>query len=144
MASKIEKEIQYLLGFVGENERNLFERMYSDGISAIPNKKHALQQIERTLLNRTIQAERNSKEKESLKEANQELSEKNEELRKKVRELEDKLADCSTPANYTLDESDYDKLLFLQALENAGVDNWDGYEFVVDDFDRMKRKRIGI
>lgn len=139
MASKIEKEIQYLLGFVGENERNLFERMYPDGISAIPNKKHALQQIERTLLNRTIQAERNSKEKESLKEANQELSEKNEELRKKVRELEDKLADCPTPANYTLDESDYDNLLFYEALQRAGVDNWDGYGFAVEYFQEMKK-----
>jgi hypothetical protein len=39
-------------------------------------------------------------------------------------------------AEVTITQEEYDALLrdsrFLQALENAGVDNWEGYEFAFE------------
>lgn len=42
-------------------------------------------------------------------------------------------------AEVTITREEYDALLndsnFLRALEAAGVDNWEGYSFAMEDFD---------
>ena len=42
----------------------------------------------------------------------------------------------------TITKEEYEKLkddsLFLQALQGAGVDNWDGYEYAQDSYNEMK------
>lgn len=42
-------------------------------------------------------------------------------------------------AEVTITREEYDNLLrdseILQALENAGVDNWEGYEFAMEDIE---------
>ena len=41
----------------------------------------------------------------------------------------------------TITEEEYEELLadkaFLDCLRNAGVDNWDGYDFAVEEFHNM-------
>lgn len=41
-------------------------------------------------------------------------------------------------ATITISQADYDELVsdqrFLQCLRNAGVDNWDGYDFAQEEF----------
>ena len=41
-----------------------------------------------------------------------------------------------TETEITITKAEYDKLIqdqkFLAALEGAGVDNWDGYEYALD------------
>lgn len=40
--------------------------------------------------------------------------------------------------------SDNDELLFLAALEAAGVDNWDGYDYALEIYEEMKKKADNI
>lgn len=42
----------------------------------------------------------------------------------------------------TISKEEYDELLesqrFLECLEHAGVDNWDGYEFAQEEYNSQK------
>lgn len=51
--------------------------------------------------------------------------------------LENAMPDTSSPETITINKAHYDQLISdsekLAALERAGVDNWDGYDFAMDD-----------
>ncbi len=48
------------------------------------------------------------------------------------------IAKLNFDGTVTISETDYDELLedsrFLNCLRNAGVDNWDGYDYAIEDF----------
>ena len=135
---KLEKQIKLLLEFVSESERNVFDRMYPDGVSAIENKKHALRQIKTTLSQRT---DRFVSQAETIKSQNLRLDEKTTELyecQKKCKELERELVD----AKYTPQELDEDDALLLSALQHAGVDNWDGYDYAMELYEEYKKESV--
>lgn len=126
----ISDKIELLLAYVTDSERNLFDRMYPDGVKLIKNKKTALQQVEQTLLNR-------AKKIEELRNKNTKLELELDELRishkKEIRDLGVKFEEKLNLKDEKVNTGEKCRdCALLNALEAAGVDNWEGYEYAID------------
>ena len=129
-----------LLGLCTDNQKNLFNRMYPDGPS--PKRlKWAITQVENTLKNL-------NSSKEELKYLKKEHEEKIAELTglhsdalrkigrlegelKGLQELNERLSNPVSIKNSDVQE----RLILLDALEAGGVDNWNGYEAAITNYE---------
>jgi peptidoglycan hydrolase CwlO-like protein len=133
-----ENEILYLLECVTPDEKSFFERLYPKGISSITNKDHAIRQIKTTILNRTKQIEKLLNENKNLKSENDNLKNEVVTLNSSISSIKEKL-DESKNITYVPTPINDDDQLLLDALRNAGVDNWDGYDYAIDLYNQYKK-----
>lgn len=126
----IVEKIELLLTVVSNTERNLFDRMYPNGVTSIDNKKNAFRQVEQTLLQRTERIEKLRLENKQLKSQIEELKLRHkEEIKELTSKFEDKLGVKEESSSNT---EECDNCQLLDALQAAGVDNWDGYENAIE------------
>ena len=133
----LEKEINYLLDFLSESELNMFNRLYPKGVSSIKDKKHALRQIKTTIRTKT---EKLTNLKEKCEQLEQTLSEKTKQLSDCLKENEN-LKTEFVDSKYVPSCNEKDSL-FLDALEHAGVDNWNGYGYALDLYEQYKKDAV--
>lgn len=127
------EEINYLLQFVTESEKDRFNKIYTEGVDKIKNKECAIQQIKNTILkkNKVIK-----NQKDSIEICLRDLEIRNEEIANLSNKIKD-LERIISINEYAEKEIDRKISLFLQALERACVDNWEGYDIALDIYDEM-------
>ena len=135
-------KIKYLIDFLSESEKNVFDKFYPNEECLKKNIKHALFQVENTLNGRVKKTE---EQKEEIKKLNEELRDKQKEvddLNLKIRQLSDNVAELKVKQrlsnaqdNDQEDVSMWDDPVFFDCLIRAGVDNWDGFDFAVEDYE---------
>ena len=126
-----------LLNLCSDKNRAIFQRMYPDG----PTKSQmarAIDQVERTLRSANNKYEDDNSEKKDLKEANEEMKKEIKKLEREKSEDEREISDLNArmsklenPVNMD-NAKDQERLQFLCALEAAGVDNWEGFEYALE------------
>lgn len=126
-----------LLNLCTESQKDLFNRMYPNGVS---NKQlsHAIYQVENTL------RELNTK-KEIVQNKNKDLTDTINSLEEEIKTLKRKLYYSELEYKESIDLIDrlknpisiknnevQERLIRLQLLEAGGVDNWDGYDYAIN------------
>lgn len=117
-----------------QKQKDLFDIMYPDGV----DKKQltwAITQLENTLKDLNSTGEEIRSLKKELHAANEDIIKiekvkelQVEQLTKELNEANLRIEMLNNPIN--IDNADVqEKLDFLRALEIAGVDNWDGYDY---------------
>lgn len=126
-------EIDYLLQLVSESERDLFQRLYPNGIK---DKKHAILQLRTTIL-------RNAERRDSLREENKKLINDNKDKDKQINQscirINELLKEI-VELKYTATPIEGDDLLLLESLQHEGVDNWDGYDYAMGLYEKYKEE----
>ena len=126
--------MERLLELCTDKQKDLFGRMYPEGVSVL-QLSTATRQIETTIKGLNCVKEefaeyrKGSDNKIALKEQQLQVVEK--EKADLARELSDTLAlvkRLETPESVAAANTE-ERLQFLNALEAAGVDNWDGYSY---------------
>jgi peptidoglycan hydrolase CwlO-like protein len=128
-----------LLALCTDSQKELFNRMYPDG----PDKKQvrwAIVQLENTLKNLDLSKEELRNVKNDLEKT---LSSTYTEMRKlelEIKSLKSELHEANSRINQlenpinTENTDVQDRLCKLDALEAGGVDNWDGYDFAMEQY----------
>jgi len=131
------KYMDKLLLLCTEKQKNIYNKMYPDGPSS-SQLKLAINQIENTLRNLNFSEEKFKQTKKEYENSidiinkevlnlNNKLIELNKELKKKEKEIE-MLSNPISIKNKEIQE----RLNLLNALEIAGVDNWEWYGDAID------------
>jgi len=121
-------------------QQEFFKKMYPNMPSS-KQIKHALTQVERTVVKNkehNTQKEKIEQLTEDLQQKTStihELNTKNLNLLTENQDLKIEIAEYNLVDSKNNDQKDIQKrLLFLEALEQGGVDNWGGYEFALDTY----------
>lgn len=133
-----EKEILMLLEYVTDAERDLFNRMYPCAVSAITDKSWALSQVKRTLHNRKQRIQQLKDENAALHAELNNVKNQLSACRVSEKQLEQEIVDLK----YVPEKAVGDDLLFLRALDAAGVDNWEGYDHAQEIYEEYKQNAI--
>ena len=133
-----EKEILMLLEYVTDTERDLFNRMYPCAVSAIKDKSWALSQVKRTLHTRKKRIQQLKDENAALQAELNAVKNQLSACRVSEKQLEQEIVDLK----YVPEKAVGDDLLFLQALDAAGVDNWEGYNHAQEIYEEYKRESL--
>ena len=119
-----------LTGLLTEQQFALFNRMYIDGVK--PNQiTIAVSQCERTLSSLNILDADNKVLKKNIITLERKLDELKLSFSSKEKTLLREIENLKS-RELPIDESMIEDVAFLRALEEAGVDNWVGYDFAVD------------
>ena len=126
------KYLENLVALCTEAQKERFRLMYPEGVSG-KQLNHAIWQVENTLRDLDSQVEKLKREKkeqeEALKEAEKSLKVAEQEAKASDRKLR---AALEERPSYDDDEVQK-RLRILDALEAAGVDNWEWYDDAVAD-----------
>lgn len=131
--------LERILALCTDKQRNLYDRMYPDGATGTQIKR-AIQQVETTLKSRDGTIEILREDKKNLNVAihgwiiSKNVAEKeSQRLEIELIEAEELIKRLQNPIN--IENNDVqEKLDRLDALEAAGVDNWDGYDYAMGEF----------
>lgn len=126
--------VDHLLKLTTDGQRTMFNRIYPDGVPS-GNYDHAIYQIENTL--RSLN-EKNEKKQDKIKELEKTigdlkfqikvLTSHNMDLKTELNETNRKVKQLSSTESVNTADI-LERLEWLDALEAAGVDNWNGYDY---------------
>ena len=129
--------VNKLLALCTEGQKNIFNRMYPEGVN-IKQLDWATTQLENTLKDLNEQKSEMRELKKQHETEVSELTNKTIEANKKLSSLEEDLIEADlmierlkNPIN-TENAKIQEDLDFLSALQSAGVDNWDGYDYAIE------------
>lgn len=134
-----EQKICELLLECTPNQQDFFKRLYPN----MPTKnqqKHAIFQIKNSIEKNKIYSKEVA-ERDEFKSKNEKLNEdyvnlhdKYLNLKNEIHELQVENAELKLSPSKNKDNTK--NLLFLEALQSAGVDNWEGYEFAQEIYEK--------
>ncbi len=126
-----------LLSLCTEKQTELFNRMYPNGVDA-SKLKWATTQLENTLKNLNSSKEELTTVKKEAEESKKQLLDDISTLKATLDATEKDLARVTALSErlknpITVESNEIEERLnLLNALEGAGVDNWDGYDFAIE------------
>jgi len=126
-----------ILELCTDRQKEMFQRLYPDGVN-IKQLSRATQQVEATLRDTDHKLEGSRMQNKALEAENEQLQKDARKAGTRISQLEKELLRAEHHiARLQGPEADENaetirKLAFLDALEGAGVDNWDGYEYALE------------
>lgn len=123
-----------LLALCTDKQKNLFSRMYPNSNPDNKQLNWAVTQLENTLKGLNSSKEELNAEKKAHKETIEKyeskiknLNERLNDAEKEINMLNSKIERIGSPL-----VNNSEDLALLSALQAAGVDNWDGYDYAID------------